>query len=60
MERLLSLYTALETREEGQTMVEYALVLALMVVVIAAIFTASGITGEITGTLGDVVSSFTP
>ena len=46
----------LREREEGQTMAEYALVLALIVAVTAAVFTGLG--GEIKTALENVQSQF--
>ena len=42
--------------QKGQTMVEYALVLALIVVVIAGVYSMSSITGQITAVLGDLAT----
>ena len=46
--------------QKGQTMVEYALVLALIVVVVAGVYYMSDITGKITETLTSVKGAFTP
>jgi pilus assembly protein Flp/PilA len=46
MERLLALYIDLETREEGQTMVEYALVLGFVVAVAAIALVSTGTLGK--------------
>lgn len=56
MERLLSLYIAawnLRNREEGQTAVEYALILALVAIVLAAAL-AAGLTGALTPTINKI------
>lgn len=58
LEYLFNMLSRLEADEEGQTMVEYALVLALMVVIIAAAFTATGIGGAISGAISDVIAAF--
>jgi Flp pilus assembly pilin Flp len=58
MERLLSLYLQLKNREEGQTMVEYSLILALMVAVIALVFTQTGLGDAIEGAIDDVIAVF--
>jgi Flp pilus assembly pilin Flp len=65
MERLLSLYIGALTRiqalrdEEGQTMVEYALVIALVVIAIAGALTVTGLTGKITSTFDALSNKFT-
>jgi Flp pilus assembly pilin Flp len=66
MERLLSLYIATLNRidaamrdEEGQTMVEYALVIALVVIAIAGALTVTGLTGKITSTFTALSNKFT-
>ena len=53
MSRLLAAYIALRHREEGQTMIEYALVLALIVLVIAAAITLTDIETAISNVFGD-------
>ena len=56
MERLLSLYVAawnLRNREEGQTAVEYALILALVAIVLASAL-ALGLTGALTPTINKI------
>jgi Flp pilus assembly pilin Flp len=56
MERLLSLYIAAWTvrnREEGQTAVEYALVLALVAIVLAVAL-GTGLTGALTPTINKI------
>ena len=58
MERLLAKYIDVKTAEEGQTMVEYALVLALMVVVIAALFTGTGLDEAVGQAITDTINSF--
>ena len=58
LEFLYNTLARLRSDEEGQTMVEYALVLALMVVIIAAAFTATGIGGAISGAIADVIAAF--
>ena len=64
-ERLLSTYITLVNRiesavkdEDGQTMVEYALVIALLVIAIAAVFTASGLDTKVSSTLSKLAASF--
>jgi len=46
--------TALSTREEGQTMAEYGVVLAVLTIATVAVFTAlsGGITGAINRVIG--------
>ena len=51
---ILARAAAVQTREEGQTMAEYGLILALVAVIAAAAFTA--LQGGITGTLNGVVA----
>ena len=53
---LQNAWHSLRTREEGQTMAEYALVLALIVAVTAGIFTLLG--GDIAGALEQVRGEF--
>ena len=63
-EMLIGIYSSIVSRfsslreERGQTMVEYALVIALLVVVIAAVFTASGLDTKVSSTLSKLVASF--
>lgn len=60
MERLLSLYVNIKTfefqDEEGQTAVEYALVLALIAVVLVVAL-ASGLGGSLTSAIGKITSA---
>ena len=55
MERLLALYVDMKAREEGQTMVEYAAVLAVVVLLVAGIGT-TGLSGGISDALTDVAN----
>jgi Flp pilus assembly pilin Flp len=45
-------------KDEGQTFVEYALVLAVIVVGVLLATTWTGLTGAIDGAISDVVNSF--
>jgi Flp pilus assembly pilin Flp len=61
MERLLSLYIAawhVRNREEGQTAVEYALVLGLIALVLALAL-AAGLTGALTPTINKIKAALT-
>jgi Flp pilus assembly pilin Flp len=51
---LLELLTALRQRQQGQTMAEYAVVLAVLVVATVAVFTA--LSGGISGALSNVTT----
>jgi len=53
MSPLLSAYVALRHREEGQTMIEYAMVLALIVLTIAGVIVLTDIEGTITDIFTD-------
>jgi pilus assembly protein Flp/PilA len=55
MTRIVSLFQSLRTREEGASLVEYALLLALIAVVAIAAITALG--ENASGTLQDVSDS---
>jgi len=52
--RMPKFTTALSTREEGQTMAEYGVVLAVLTIATVAVFTAlsGGITGAINRVIG--------
>ena len=57
MDRLLSLFVSLSVRrEEGQTAVEYALVLALIAVVLVVAL-ATGLTGSLSSAIGKITSA---
>ena len=57
-ERLIARYVELKTREEGQTMVEYALVLAFVVAVAGiALVGVGGLGDAIDGALDDIGSA---
>ena len=65
MERMLSMFVAMQARiaeiqdeERGQTLVEYALVIALMVVVVAAAFKIAGLDTKVSSTLSVLASKF--
>jgi Flp pilus assembly pilin Flp len=51
---LLDLLTALRQRQQGQTMAEYAVVLAVLVVATVAVFTA--LSGGISGAMTNVTA----
>jgi len=53
MSRLLAAYIALRHREEGQTMIEYAMVLALIVLTIAGVIVTTNIETTITDIFSD-------
>ena len=53
MSRLLAAYIALKHREEGQTMIEYAMVLALIVLVLAGAIILTDLDGTITDVFDD-------
>lgn len=55
MIRLVSLFQSLQTREEGASLVEYALLLALIAVVAIAAITALG--GNASGKLQQVANA---
>jgi Flp pilus assembly pilin Flp len=61
MERLLSLYIAawnVRNREEGQTAVEYALILGLVALVLALAL-AAGLTGALSPTINKIKAALT-
>jgi pilus assembly protein Flp/PilA len=55
---LLNVYTASLRREEGQGMVEYALIIAL--VGVALLLALGGLRTGIEGVFSDIVAAFTP
>jgi len=48
------------SREEGQGVVEYALVLGVLVVALFVAFNTAGVAGGITAALGGIVTTLTP
>ena len=48
----------LQSEEEGQTMIEYALVIALIVLVIAGVLNVTGVGNAINGVFTDVINEF--
>ena len=53
---LIDLFKALRNREQGQTMAEYAVILAVIVVATVAVFTA--LSGGISGAMNNVTGIF--
>ena len=48
----------LREEQEGQTLVEYTLVIALMVIALAVVFTASGLDTKVSSVLSNLKTKF--
>lgn len=58
MDRLIARYIEIKTREEGQTVIEYALILAFVAVVAAVLASDGTISEAVSGAFGSVADLF--